>query len=287
MTFLGVVFTLAGLGCFLWRRSYLLPLLIMASVFEAGAIFNGELGDFSFGVQPFYLVEIFIFLHLVLRFLGQRKLLPPKNVRVRGIVIALCVFWLWCFLSAFIMPRVFAGTLVLSNRNELHEFVPLQWTLSNLAQAGYLTLNIAIVIYAVQVVRTRAQAEQLMKAFYWGAVIVVVIGFAEFMADRAGWDFPYELFNNNSGYAQGFEQEIDSVHRVNSVYGALNGRLVSCRCQLWDARRFFQRWTAKALAAGASRSFRRAGSHDFDHRFCDPRDRSVPAIPVFPSISQT
>ena len=218
MTFLGVIFSAAGLICFLWRRSSLLPLLIIASVFEAGAIFNSELGDFNFGVPPFYLIEIFIFLHLVMVAFGQRKLLPSKNVRVRGIVVLLCVFWFWCFLSAFVMPRVFAGTLVLSNRNETHEFVPLQWTLSNLAQAGYLTLNVATVIYAVQVVRTRGQAERLMKAFYWAAFIVVAIGFAEFIADRAGWDFPYELFNNNSGYAQGFEQEIDSIHRVNSTF---------------------------------------------------------------------
>jgi hypothetical protein len=218
MTFLGVIFIVAGVACFLFRRSYLLPLVVIASVFEAGSIFNSNLSDFSFGVQPFYVIEIFVLLHLVLRTLGRKKLLPTKNVRVHGIVVALCVFWLWCFFSAFVMPRLFAGTLVSSPRDELHDFVPLQWTLSNLAQAGYLTLNIGTVIYALQVVRTREQADQLRRALYWAVFIVVIISFAQTFADQVGLEFPYELFNNNSGYSQGFNQAAGSMHRAASTF---------------------------------------------------------------------
>lgn len=218
MTLLGILFIPAVLVCFLFRPLYLLPLLVIASVFEAGAIFNGQLGDFNFGIQPFYLVEIFICLHLAMLSFGREKLLPSKQVRVRGIVIALCAFGAWCCFSAFVMPHLFAGMPVLSSRNEVDEFVPLQLTLSNLAQAGYLTLNVGTVIYAVHMVRTRVQAEQLMKALYWAVFIVAIFGFAQFLAAQAGWDFPYELVNNNSGYAQGTEQDVGSIRRVNGTF---------------------------------------------------------------------
>jgi hypothetical protein len=218
MTFLGVLFIPAAIAFFLWRPFYLLPLLVVASVFEAGAVFNGEVGDFSFGIQPFYFVEVFILLRLAMLGFGSQKLLPSKDAPMRGIVVVLCAFWVWCLVSAFVMPRLFAGTMVLSARNEFDEFVPLQWTLSNLAQAGYLTLNVGAVVYAVHVVRARGQAEQLVKALYWAVFIVAIVGFAQFVAAQAGWDFPYELFNSNAGYMQGIDQDIGVIRRVNCTF---------------------------------------------------------------------
>jgi hypothetical protein len=219
MTLLGVFFIPAALLCFLWRPFYLLPLLIVASVFEAGSVLNGAIGNFEFGVQPFYLVEVFIALRLVMLGLGLRKLLPRPENPVRAIVILVFLFWLWSFPSAFIMPHLFAGTLVSVPRNGGDaEFAPLVWNLSNLAQAGYVTLNVATVLYALHVVRTHGQTEQLMRALYWAAFVVVFVGFAQFLAFQAGWDFPYETFNSNPGYAMGFEEDIGSIHRFNSTF---------------------------------------------------------------------
>jgi hypothetical protein len=222
MTILGVFFIPAVLLCFLWRPFYLLPLLVVASVFEAGSAFNGAFGDFEFGIQPFYLTEIFIFLRLLMLVFGPVKLLnllPRELNPMRAVAWVLLAFWLWCFSSAFILPHVFAGTLVSVPRaGGDEEFAPLQWSLSNFAQAGYLTLNVGTIMYALHVVRTRHQTEQLMKALYGAVFIVVSIGFGQFLAAQGGWDFPYETFNNNPGYSQGIDQDVGSVRRVNSTF---------------------------------------------------------------------
>jgi hypothetical protein len=94
----------------------------------------------------------------------------------------------------------------------------LSWSLSNLAQAGYLTLNVGTVVYALHAIRTRRQSEQLVRALYCSIFLVVVIGLAQFLASKGGWDFPYEVFNNNPVYGKGIEQEILSFHRVNSTF---------------------------------------------------------------------
>lgn len=239
MTILGAFFVPAAIICFLWRPTYLLPLLVLASIFEAGAVFNGTIGDFEFGIQPFYLVEIFIALRLAMNMLQAGRLLPIRGNPVRTIVLLLICFWIWCFSSAFIMPRLFAGTLVSVPRNGGDaEFAPLQWTLSNLAQAGYLTLNVCAVLYALQVVQSHRQSRSLMKALNWAIFIAVFVGMAQFLVTEAGGDFPYEVFNNNSGYSQGFDEDVGTIHRFNSTFtepsnagsylGAVSCGLLAC-----------------------------------------------------------
>jgi hypothetical protein len=219
MTLLGAVFSPLAIACFLLRPFYLLPLLVVASVFEAGSVVNGVIGDFEFGIQPFYLIEILIVLRLVMLGLGPAKLLPRRESPMRTVVILLFAFWLWSVSSAFVMPHLFAGILVSVPRNGGDaEFSPLVWNLSNLVQAGYLTLNVGTAVYALHIVRTRLESEQLIKALYWAAFIVVLIGFLQFAAEKGGWDFPYETFNSNPGYAMGFQEDIGSVHRFNSTF---------------------------------------------------------------------
>jgi hypothetical protein len=219
MTVLGLLFIPVALVCFLWRPAYLLLLLVIASVFEAGSVLNAQLGDFEFGIAPFYLIEILIFIHLVSLAFGSEKLLPPKITPLRGIVLLLCAFGLWCFVSAFLMPKLFAGIPVSAPREmNSEDFGPLQWSLSNLAQAGYLTLNISAVVFALHQVRTHLQAEQLSRALYRAVFIVVFVGFSQFIAAEMDLDFPYEVFNNNPGYAQGTDQELGLLRRINSTF---------------------------------------------------------------------
>ena len=219
MTLLGAFFIPLAIACFLLRPFYLLPLLVISSVFEAGSVLNGVIGDFEFGIQPFYLIEMFIVLRLVMLRLGPAKLLPRRESPMRIVVLLLFGFWAWSVFSAFVMPHLFAGTLVSVPRNGGDsEFSPLVWNLSNLVQAGYLTLNVGTVLYALHIVRTKLESEQLIKAIYWAAFIVVLIGFLQFAAERGGWDFPYETFNSNPGYAMGFQEDIGSVHRFNSTF---------------------------------------------------------------------
>ncbi len=219
MTLLGLFFVPAALVCFLRRPSYLLFLLLIAMPFEAGSIFNGSIGDFQFGVPPFYFVEICILVRLAMYVWNSKTLLPPKSDPARRAAILLSAFWLWSVLSAFIMPHLFAGVVVQPPRGAGSDlFAPLHWSLSNLAQAMYLTLNVATVLYALQIVRTQQESRHLQKAFYWAVFIVITVGLAQSLALALGLEFPYEIFNNNPAYAQGFDQEIEYVRRINSTF---------------------------------------------------------------------
>src|ERR1700724_347897 len=103
MTLLGIFFIPLVLGCFFWRPFYLLPLVVVSSVFEAGSVFNGQLGDFEFGLSPFYLTEIFIALRLLMLVLKRAKLgdlLPEQENKLRPVAWLLVAFWGWCFWSA-------------------------------------------------------------------------------------------------------------------------------------------------------------------------------------------
>src|ERR1700682_2746508 len=107
MTLLGAFFIPITIVCFLWRPQHLLSLLIVASVFEGGTVLNGDLGDFAFGLSPFYFVEIFVALRLLLWVWYRGTWLPSGMTPARGIAVLLLAFLAWSFASSFVMPRLF------------------------------------------------------------------------------------------------------------------------------------------------------------------------------------
>ncbi len=222
MTFLGAFFIPAVLVCFFRKPSYLLALLIVSSVFETGSVFNGSIGDFVFGVPPFAFVEVFIALRFMILILKGGMLLPSENDPARSIALLLLVFLVWALASSVVMPRIFSGIPVYSPREGLdvdyRELVSLQWSLSNLAQGIYLTLNVAAVLFACHVVRTLRQANKLTKALNWAVLIAVAAGLLQHLAVVSHWSYPYEVFSSNPAYSQGFDQEIGDFRRINSTF---------------------------------------------------------------------
>jgi hypothetical protein len=223
MTFLGVLFIPVVLFCFVSRPERLLSLVMVAALFEAGSVFNGSVGAYVFGVQPFYFVEIFVVVRLLI-LVGQGKaLLFPRADPRRGFIALLIAFWAWSFASAFVMPYVFAGVPVFEPPragfdSPFVDLTPLHWTISNFAQAAYLTLNVATILYAFFVVRTRRQLESLFRGFALSASIAVAAGLLQRLTISLGWPFPYELFNNNPGYSQGFDQQLVGFRRISSTF---------------------------------------------------------------------
>lgn len=226
MTFLGLFFIPITIVCFLWRPQSLLSLLILASVFEAGSVLNGSLGSFVFGVSPFYFVEICVALRLVWLVWERGKVLPSDKTPARAISVLLLAFLAWSFASAFVMPHLFAGVPVYAPR-EMEDIdmvqgnlVPLRWTLSNLAQGIYLTLNVAAVLFALQVIRTKRQADKLSKAFRWALFAVVAAGVLQQVTFLANWPYPYSLFNNNPNNPFDFhplDQQVYGYLRISST----------------------------------------------------------------------
>jgi hypothetical protein len=227
MTLLGVFFIPITLVCFFWKPYHLLPLLIVASVFEAGSVFNGAIGVFVFGVSPFYFVEICVALRLLFWASHQGTMLPSDKTPARGIAVLLLAFLAWSFASALVMPHLFAGMPVYSPRDRVDmdivqgNLAPLRWSLSNLAQGIYLTLNIAAILFAFHVIQTKPQLEKLAKALRWAVFIVVAAGLLQHVAQLAGWSYPYTVFNNNPNNpsdTQYFDQQFGGFIRISSTF---------------------------------------------------------------------
>jgi hypothetical protein len=227
LTLLGAFFIPITLVCFLWRPDYLLPLLIVASVFEAGSVFNGTIGNFVFGVAPFYLVEICVALRLLLWVWHGGKLLPSPGTPARGIAVILVAFLAWSLASALIMPHLFAGLPVYAPRERVDvdilqgDLAPLRWSLSNLGQGIYLTLNVAAVLFAFHIVQTSPQVEKLAKALRWAVFIAVAAGLWQYVAQLTDWTYPYSVFNNNPNNpsdSQYFDQQIGGFIRIGSTF---------------------------------------------------------------------
>jgi len=222
MTPVGYFFVPMVFLCFFTKAERLLSLLVLASVFEASSVFNSSIGSFELGVPPFFVVEAFIALQLIGIFLQTGKILPPADDPRRKPVSALLWFWAWACASAFILPHLFSGMPVYEPRGGIDEqyeaLTPLRWSFSNLAQVLYLTLNVCTLIYAVHVIKTREQINSLVKTMAIAVGIVVTAGALQRIAAFGGWEFPYELLNNNPGYSQGFDQSVGDMHRISSTF---------------------------------------------------------------------
>lgn len=227
VTLLGAFFIPITIVCFLWKPLNLLPLLVVTSVFEAGSIFNGAIGDFVFGVSPFYFVEICVTLRLLLWVWQGGTYLPSDKTPARGIMVLLLAFLAWSFASAFAMPHLFAGMPVYAPRERTEvdivqgNLAPLAWTLSNLAQGIYLALNVGAVLFAFHVIQTKRQVEQLAKALRWAVLVVVAVGLLQHLASLAGWPYPYEVFNNNPNNPRDLsplDQQIGGFIRLSSTF---------------------------------------------------------------------
>jgi hypothetical protein len=227
VTLLGAFFIPITIVCFLWKPYHLLPLLIVASVFEAGSVFNGAIGGFVFGVSPFYLVEICVALRLLSWVWHGRAFLPSEKTPARGIAVLLLIFLAWSFATALVMPHLFGGMPVYVPRERVDvdilqgNFAPLRWSLSNLAQGIYLTLNVAAVLFALHAIQTKPQVERLAKALRWAILIVVAAGLLQYAAQVAGWSYPYAMFNNNPNNPtdnQPLDQQIEGYIRISSTF---------------------------------------------------------------------
>ena len=225
MTILAAFFVPAALLCLCFSPTALLALLVVASVFEAGSVFNGNLGSFAFGISPFYFVEICVALRLVWFVWERGKVLPPMGAPTRSVAVLLMVFLAWSVMSSFLMPYLFAGTPIYSPRDRVDidiiqfNLEPLYWTLSNFGQAAYLVLNGCAVLFAVLVIQTSSQADTLAKALRWAVGIVLVVGLLQQFAVMAGWSFPYTVITNNpTADPDELYQQFDGFVRINSTF---------------------------------------------------------------------
>ena len=219
MTPIGWLVVPISILIFFLRPFYLLPLMVIASIFELSTVYNGSIGQFIFGVSVFSFVQILIFLRLMIHVAGGAVALPPKTSPARDIAVALVGFLAWSFGSALIMPRIFAGMTIVSPRETIggiFVLAPLQWSWSNMAQAVYLVLNVSTLLYAIQIVKTKAESRRLGIAFRTAVIIVTAAALLQIISP---FSYPYKSLVTNPSEYTGSDQEIEGFHRITGTFG--------------------------------------------------------------------
>ena len=241
VTPIGLLLIPPSVAIFFFRPAYLGPWAILVSAFQAASVLNIE-GSFPIGVTPYFFVLMLIAIRFVPRWLSGKFSFPHSDVAL-GITQPLLILTVWALLSAFLMPWLFAGIGVNTPRAgmDLPQTTPLQWTMSNAAQAGYALLNTIFVIHLVWYGRTREYFERIMRAFIASGLIAVAIGAYQYLAHDYGLPYPVDFFNSNPGWRQLVGEELSGVWRLSATFSEPS-----------VAGAFFSVWTTLTLYITAS-----------------------------------
>ena len=225
ITLSGILFIPLSLLVFLAAPRRLAQLAIIASVFAAAAVVNFN-ASFPVGLSPFFFTALLIAVHTVPGWLngGFRIVLTKPLRRHLQMMVA---FAGWAVFSAILFPLLFRGLPVDLARKgadtTYYNRLPLHWTLSNGGQAGYLLLDLVVILYLLQRVRARADLSEICNAFSWSGLIVVAAGAYQWLAHQAGLPFPAALFNSNAVWAQLANQQIDGIFRISATFNESSG----------------------------------------------------------------
>ncbi|MGA2409984.1 MAG: hypothetical protein ABSG46_06280 [Candidatus Binataceae bacterium] len=220
--------------------------MILVSVFAAASVINVGAEGFPAGVSPYYFTAVLIAFRTIPKWLSGRlsfRAGDPARVYLR----VMAVFIGWASLSAFLLPIIFQGLpvdLARAGPDATYYFrLPLQWSLSNAGQAGYLILDLIVITYFAGQAATPGCAEALAAAFCWSGVVVVAIGAYQLLAHKAGLPFPSTFFNSNPAWAQLSGQNIGGVWRVSATFDEPSA-----------AGAFFATWTVFEFSLALSRA---------------------------------
>lgn len=258
LTLFGAVFLVVAVIAAFGGVTRLVSLLILLSVFQAAAVVNVVGAARTNPLTPYYAVVIVILVFAVVGLLLGQRLRRLKTLRLFSLLLVL--FAAFAVVGAAVLPHVFNGIGVYSPRagidEQYHDLTALSPSLSNLAQALYLILNVVLVLYVVMRAACERTITRWVSAIHWAAALVIVIGYYQLAAYYLHLPMPYDFLYSAGGRSQGFAEMASNVKRVNSTFtepSALAAFLVSyvtfvCVFWLQGRRDRYPLWLAVAAA---------------------------------------
>jgi hypothetical protein len=232
--------------------SYLAEWAVFSSVIQGAALVNFG-GAFTIGLSPYFFVAVLIASRVIPQWVTGRILFCTDEAVTRHLR-ALALFVLWSVLSALALPVLFDGLPIDSPRAGVDQGyylqLPLHWSPSNAGQAGYMILNLLVVIYLLQLSTRPGKLERLVNAFSWSGVFVAAVGGYQILCHRLGLPFPTWLFNSNQAWAQA----------PNQLIGAGFSRMSATFVEPSDAAGFLAAWSVFELSLAITGG-RRNGLH--------------------------
>jgi hypothetical protein len=212
-TVIGLIFVGLGVLCLVKKEEWLFGLVVISGLFEAASAINFG----SQGIQPYYILAcLFIYSQ------GKKASFWNGTSRFKG-ENYLFAFGCVGVLSALVCPLIFAGIPVYSPKVGLDDgFLfrpPLSFSLSNVAQAVYLIINLLTVKSAVSLRRTDSARIAYNFSFWLLAVLI----FVQFACLQVGIAFPYSALQNNPGYSPTEISGLDASARVMGTFTEPSG----------------------------------------------------------------
>ncbi len=231
ITLFGWVFIPLLLAVALWARPWLPGLVLGSAVFQAAAVANVPIGATYFGISPYILSAGVAGWVMLWRVLGPDKspISPPAHVRTPAM-------WLLTYavvaeVGAFVLPHVFAGIPVQPpldpNGYSLTNLPPLQWGISNLAQAINLCIHVVVAFFFWQAIkRTDWSFRKTISSFGIAAALAALAGLHDRFALVLEWPRMAWFWMSNLGYVQVEPYPISSdnvstyfdFHRISSPF---------------------------------------------------------------------
>lgn len=231
-------FALIPLSLFIFysRPKHLVSWAIIVSAFQAASVVNIG-GGFAIGVSPYFFVVSLIAIRFATLCLEGRLSFKLGDIAL-NITRPLLMLVAWSVASAFLLPHLFAGIHVDTPRLGMDPVstTPLEWSMSNAAQAGYLILNSVFLIYVMWRSTDSSYIDQLASSFVWAGAIAAAVGAYQLAAHVLGFRFPAEIFNSNAGWQQLVSQKVAGAWRVSATFNEPS-----------SAGIFFAAWTTYLL----------------------------------------
>lgn len=219
ITPVGYLIIPASLLIFLIKPKYLLPMVVVFSIFPSMTVLNITDG-FIFGLSPYYWIGFLLAQRTFLMFLVGSAFRLPMSTKT-SLLVGLA-FVLWSFASAFVLPNIFQGTPVYVPRlgidEQLDNLSPLVWSFSNFGQAVYLLINFGVVMAASLKIKNAVEYMMLVRSFFLTSAIFGVFALYQVVSRSLGFYYPSNLLYSNPSHSIGFEQVIAGVYRVNATF---------------------------------------------------------------------
>ena len=218
--------------CVVWAMSpgRLLKVMIVASVFEAAAVFTFG----SFGVQPGLVPALAFIAYMLLQLLLGASFsgIPAVWALTRPFV----VMTAWAVFASVVMPRAFEGQVfVWPQRATLpYVIVPLEPSPTAINQSIYLVLNcLFVVLSATYLSRKHLSLGSFIRVYLLSGFVVAAVSAWQFISRFTGIPYPEDLFYSNPGWAILTEQTIGGMPRINGPFSepsSLGGYMASIVC---------------------------------------------------------
>lgn len=264
-TLLGLVFVPVTVLIALLRPRYLLSAALIAAILQGAAVYNYRTSSGTIvPIIPFYFVEILIAIMLVFELPQWRKSWGKIERSTRIQLYVLALFAVFCAASSVLLTRAFAGTLVDRPRAGLDasyfHLQRLRFTLSNVAQDGYILLNTLFLFWVATIAAHWDLRRVARLSFTAASSVAVLLGVYQKISFSLGWPFPTTVVDSNGvvfrarGYEQAtalFARRVSSTFSEPSFAGAFLGA-ASIYYLVLAVRSPLHRWPRLTLALGAA-----------------------------------